>query len=1032
MPVSGALGYEVWASADGGAFEQVGATSETTLDVDVTAGTVVEWYVVTSFSDCKSTSQHAKFTTVSCGIDGPKLLTPSDGASAQSSPVTFTWTPVSGATTYYLWISKNGGDYDVWADPDSPTATVLLEPGTYDWYVEAVLDACGSVDSDSRRFSIPRAANCSTTGPTLLTPADDATSGGNVHFSWAPVPGAINYQLWAALDDGDFNFIDETRGTSLDADLGTGDVTWVVVAQFANCDNALSEFRSVEIPFDPACDTEPPFLITPADGDTNVPLRVDFIWTPVDGATTYRVWVAYGNGDPQVLGTTTAPRLAATLTKDGTVTWFVETVFASCPSDRSPGNEFTASASAACQKPDAPGIYVDPQAMSGDTYFLVWSPGLNTASYEVQESTDANFAAPRTIPTSDIYQTLSHDVTVATRYFYRVRSSSSCGLGVGPYSDVASIVIAPNTTTDAAASYGTQKVLVQTVHVPGLSSAQPFTATVDKPWLTVNPASGILPVSGIDLTISASPKDLPVGSSTATLHVATPAGSVTAAEKRISDGPPAGSTGGVPISVNLVTPVTPNAGNPPTSASLIIPLLAHTTSSSGKLQSDIRIANLSAQTAKYQLNFTPTGTDGTKTGQQLTLQVNAGETAALNDVLKNFFGYAAATDNVSGVLELRPLSTAAPATGSPSVTVATSRTYNVGANGTAGTYVPAIPLSAFISRGTSAAPALLDLQHLAESSRFHTSVGLVEAAGQAATVQLTAIGSHGESLATYTIDLKPGEQRQIDDIFTQKGLQFSDARLEAAVTSTTGKVSVFAKVTDKTTGSPVVVTPTTASASAQVLAGIADFTNIYTKWRSEIRLYNASSSAAAVTLVFYPQNGAPQSANVSLAPSESKVIDDVVQSLFGTQNAGGSVAVTSTATIEASARTYSAAAGYAQFIPAFKAADAATAGGRALQILQLEESERFRTNLGLAEIGGAPATVEISATTPESKVAIKTQIPLQANQFVQISRVLAKFGLPTTYNGRVSVKVVSGTGKVVAYASTIDNSTQAPTYIPAR
>jgi hypothetical protein len=1031
--VTGALDYEVWASADGGDFEQVGTTTETALDVDVTPETVVEWYVVTTFADCKSTSQHAKFTSRSCGTDAPKLLTPADGASSLSSPVTFTWTPVSGATTYYLWISRDDEDYEVWAEPDAPSAVLYLEPGTYDWYVEAVIDECGSIESDSSsRFRIPRAASCSSAGPILLTPPRDATSGSNVHFSWAPVPGAIHYELWAALDDGDFDFVDETDGTSIDADLGTGDVTWVVVAEFANCDVTLSEFRSLEIPFDPACDTESPFLITPADGDSDVPLHVDFIWTPVYGATAYRVWVSYGDGDPQVLGTTTTSRFSGTLAKGGDITWFVETMFAACPSDTSPGNAFTASASAACMKPESPDIYADPQSMSGDTYLLVWSPGLNTASYEVQESTDANFVAARTVQTTDIYQTLSHDVTVATRYFYRVRSASSCGLGLGPYSEVASTVIVPLTTTDAAAAYGTQKVVVQKVHVPGFSSPQPFTATIDKPWFTVDPASGILPQSGLDFTITASPRDLPVGSSAATLHISTPLGSVIAAGKRIADGPTTGTTGGVPISVNLVTPVTPNAGNPATSASLVIPLLAHTTSATEKLQSDIRVANLSAQAAKYQLNFTPTGADGTKVGQQLTLLINAGETAALNDVLKNFFGYAAATDNVSGVLELRPVSSGSSGAAA-SATIATSRTYNVGANGTAGTFVPAIPLSAFISRSKDpAAPALLRLQQLAESSRFHTTVGLVEAAGQPATVQLAAIGSHGESLATYTIELKPGEQRQIDDIFTQKGLQFSDARLEAAVTSSTGKVTVFAKVTDKSTGTPVVVTPRDASASGrQVLAGIADFTNIYTKWRSEIRLSNTSSSPATVTLVFYPQSGASRSASVSLAGSESKVLDDVVQTLFGMQNAGGSVAVTSAAPIEATARTYNTA-GSAQFVPAFRTEDAAAAGGRALQVLQLEESERFRTNLGLAEIGGAPATVEISAATPESKVALKTQIPLQPNEFMQISRVLSKFGLPTTYNGRVSVRVVGGSGKVVAYASMIDNSTQSPTYIPAQ
>jgi hypothetical protein len=36
------------------------------------------------------------------------------------------------------------------------------------------------------------------------------------------------------------------------------------------------------------------------------------------------------------------------------------------------------------------------------------------------------------------------------------------------------------------------------------------------------------------------------------------------------------------------------------------------------------------------------------------------------------------------------------------------------------------------------------------------------------------------------------------------------------------------------------------------------------------------------------------------------------------------------------------------------------------------------------------------------------------------------------YNGRVTVKVISGEGKVTAYGSAIDAITQDPTYVPAQ
>ena len=39
---------------------------------------------------------------------------------------------------------------------------------------------------------------------------------------------------------------------------------------------------------------------------------------------------------------------------------------------------------------------------------------------------------------------------------------------------------------------------------------------------------------------------------------------------------------------------------------------------------------------------------------------------------------------------------------------------------------------------------------------------------------------------------------------------------------------------------------------------------------------------------------------------------------------------------------------------------------------------------------------------------------------------------PNVYNARISVKVTDGAGKITAYGSVLDMTTQAPTYIPAQ
>ena len=101
-------------------------------------------------------------------------------------------------------------------------------------------------------------------------------------------------------------------------------------------------------------------------------------------------------------------------------------------------------------------------------------------------------------------------------------------------------------------------------------------------------------------------------------------------------------------------------------------------------------------------------------------------------------------------------------------------------------------------------------------------------------------------------------------------------------------------------------------------------------------------------------------------------------------------------------------------------------------MLQLEDSASFRSNLGIFEVTGASATVEVIAFPPDGKITPVIHVPLAPNSFMQLTRVLTSMGLPDGYNGRVSVRVVDGAGRVSAYGSVVDNRTLDPTYIPAQ
>jgi hypothetical protein len=290
-------------------------------------------------------------------------------------------------------------------------------------------------------------------------------------------------------------------------------------------------------------------------------------------------------------------------------------------------------------------------------------------------------------------------------------------------------------------------------------------------------------------------------------------------------------------------------------------------------------------------------------------------------------------------------------------------------------------------------------------------------------------------VATIPESLLPSEHLQLNAILPS----MTDGRVEVEVTSSTGKVSAYASVVDNVTNDPLLVSPVLKggeSAQSYTLPGVGDFNIGIAHWKSDVRVFNSGASPAPVTLSYFPQSGtAPQPVTTTIAANTVLALDNLIASTWpGLSQTAGSLQVTtaSSSTLVTTARTYTQTTSgtYGQFIPGVTAADSIGNGDQALQILQLESSTNYRANIGVAETSGNAATAHVSLILPDSKFAISTDIPLAANQFVQFP--LSSFGVPTLYNGRVTVSVTGGSGRVTAYGSVIDQTTQDPTYVPAQ
>lgn len=912
-------------------------------------------------------------------------------------------------------------------------------PGTTasgsDSFTYKVSDGNGGLDDGVVFITI------SVTCPTAPTPAFPTAGATNV-----PTSGTMSWEGSAGLFEVFFGPAgsgclmsqgslpgNSFRYSGLNSDT---EYEWRIEASRSGCPNVSSQcvrFRTVK-----TCTTAAPTPISPVPG-ASVSSPITFSWTAVAGATNYKVFATSGSSET-LLGQTTTTSLIASL-PDSASSWYVlaENV-PGCGNLRSASVTFRV-----CNAPERPLASVIGESTSGQTYTVTWEPVPNANRYEVLEANNAAFVDAISFTTEALFMTFTKDnVQQATPFFYQVRAFSDCFNGPGASSPAIRVVVVPvppreTPNTSANAPVGSNRPIVIQVFVPGERGRTfRFTATGDQTWMTVRPESGELPESGITLDVTVDPRGLPNGTFTGTVIVTL----IEPTTGRISLD--SNHTKSTPVSINLVTPVTPVSSGPPRASSLIIPAVGHLDGSDARWRSDVRIANTSLNVSRYLLTFTPGNpAQGVK---QTSLEIGPGATTALDDIVRAWYGVGSLGESSNGVLEVRPMTSGSNSTfkaDPPSVslaTVVTSRTYAQTQSGTLGEFIPGVLFSNFVGLAASGqVQPILNLQQIAQNQAYRTNVGVVEASGNPVSVVLSIFNSAGNKLKDIPLGLKANEQRQLNSLLAENGIELADGRIEVRVTGGEGRVTAYAAVIDNRTKDQLFVPASTLgqfNSSRYVMPGIADLDTGSARWRSDMRIFNSGNTPQGATLTLHPQNNSSASltASVTVEPGEVKVLDNIVRTLFGTSNMGGAVHVETPAesSLVVTARTYNQTTNgtLGLFIPAVTPQQAA-GSGQSLNLVQAEDSVRYRTNVGIAEVTGNPVTVDMTIHLPDSKVTPRIEFPLAGNEFRQIG-VLRELGIGNVYNARVSMRVIGGNGRITAYGSVIDMRTNDSTYVPAQ
>jgi len=226
-----------------------------------------------------------------------------------------------------------------------------------------------------------------------------------------------------------------------------------------------------------------------------------------------------------------------------------------------------------------------------------------------------------------------------------------------------------------------------------------------------------------------------------------------------------------------------------------------------------------------------------------------------------------------------------------------------------------------------------------------------------------------------------------------------------------------------------------------VVAGVASLPGaLGSDWHSDLYLHNAGAAQATVELYLSRADatvGAPET--VAVALDQTLALADVVASVFGAQGSGAifwRVVDGDPAGLLVSANTYNrvdAVRRYGQQIPGLRWSEAAAAGTR---MLVPALAGRYRSNLGLATDGACTMVVVRGYDRTGALVAERT-LDVQPWSWTQLNSLFRREfpGLlpdPDTTPLEESVhrfEVTGIDGRVVAYASIIDNATSDGSYM---
>lgn len=208
-------------------------------------------------------------------------------------------------------------------------------------------------------------------------------------------------------------------------------------------------------------------------------------------------------------------------------------------------------------------------------------------------------------------------------------------------------------------------------------------------------------------------------------------------------------------------------------------------------------------------------------------------------------------------------------------------------------------------------------------------------------------------------------------------------------------------------------------------------------WTSDLTVSNPSSGPATVSLLFTPRDAdggsTYETATMDLPARGTRTIRDVVGSLFGSTGAGSLELRPPTLQAWVRTSTPGSRGSFGQGYPMVAPDDA--------RVLSVGGTQRVgaggvvrgeaRTNLALANLWGHPTSVRVRLFDRDGDELGRRDVQLRPFENSQLNDVVARLagGLSELAEGRVTVEIIDGEGRVATALSIVDNGSDDPTTV---